>query len=196
MLLVLFVGVSLAAQEGTIPDEDDTPEPEWVDIITAPFSTGDRNFVISLGTIIPTVFGGLGENDHGLSLGGSCTLAFNYFINENVFVGGELGGMFSGTRSGNMLYVLPFGARIGYQFWYQRYEFPLSLMLGIAPERYLGKGYIGPVLKGSASAFLRYNPEWSFGLNGVWWFLPQWPKNSNNTVGNFLEITISARHHF
>ena len=198
MMLILISGFCLSAQE-TVPEEspdDAPPDSGMVDIISAPFSRGDRNFVISLGAIIPTIFGGLENNEHGLSLGGVGSLAFNYFITPNIFIGGELGGMFSGTRGGNMLYVVPFGARIGYQFWFQRFEIPVSLMLGAAPERYLGKGYIGPIAKGSASAFWRYNPEWSFGLNSVWWLLPQWPKNGNNATGNFLELTLSARHHF
>ena len=199
VLCLLFSGLSLAAQEGNDPDEDPDeapPDSEWVDYTTAPFSKGDRTFVISLGIVFPTVFIGIDNNDHGLSLGGTGYLAFNYFITQRIFVGGELGGMFSGTRAGNMLYIVPFGPRIGYQFWYRRFEFPVSLMIGAAPQKYLNKGYFGPIAKPSVSAFWRYNPEWSFGLNGAWWLLPQWPNNANNVIGNFLELTISARHHF
>ena len=197
MVLILFSGLGLYAQEETDPEEnpDDEPDYEWVDIVTAPFSKGDRNFIISLGIIFPTFFVGL-EEDHGISLGGTGSLAFNYFITEKIFVGAELAGMFAGTRAGNMLYVIPFGVRIGYQFWYRRFEFPVSIMIGAAPQRYLDKGYFGPIAKGSASAFWRFNPEWSFGLNGVWWLIPQWPKNGNNAIGNFMELTLSARHHF
>ena len=193
---MFFSGFGLAAQEDTDPDDPDTyPDSEWEEITTSPFSKGDRNFVVSLGVIIPTLFTGL-EDSHGLSVGGTGSLAFNYFITQNIFLGAELAGSFSATRAGNMLYIVPFGIRAGYQFWYQRFEFPLSLMLGIAPQKYLDKGYFGFIVKPGVSAFWRFNPDWSFGLNGNWWFLPQWPKNGNNVIGNFLELTLSARYHF
>jgi hypothetical protein len=140
-------------------------------------------------------FSGIENNQHGLSVGGFGSLAFNYFVTPKVFLGGELSGMFSATRGGNMLYLIPFGFRVGYQFLYRRFEFPVSLMIGAASQRYLEKGYFGPILKPGASVFWRYNPEWSFGLNSVWWFVPQWPRNGNNSFGNFLELTLSARYH-
>jgi hypothetical protein len=69
-------------------------------------------------------------------------------------------------------------------------------MVGLAPQRYLEKGYFGLILKPGASIFWRFNPEWSFGFNTFWWFVPQWPKNGNNSIGNFVELTLSARYHF
>ena len=194
IVFLLFSGMYLTAQEED-PDEY-PPESEWIDIISAPYSPGDRNFVITLGVLFPVYFSGIDNNQHGLSLGGFGSLAFNYFFTSEIFLGGELSGMFSGTRGGNMLYIIPFGVRIGYQFWYRRFEFPVSLMVGGASQRYLGKSYFGPILKPGASIFWRYNPEWSFGLNTVWWFIPQAPENGNNVNGNFIELTLSARYHF
>ena len=199
MIFLLLIGFKLFAQEGSSPEDDPDeypPESEWIDIISAPFSLGDKTIVITLGVTFPTFFSGIENNQHGLSLGGFGSLAYNYFITPKIFIGGELSGMFSGTRGGNMLYIIPFGARIGYQFWYQRFEFPVSLMFGGATQRYLGKSYFGPVLKPGASIFWRYSPEWSFGLNTVWWFIPQMPKNGDNVNGNFIELTLSARYHF
>ena len=195
-LLILFSVMNLPAQETTEDDPDEYyPDSGWIDYSTAPASRGDRNFAISLGVLFPTFFAGI-DDAIGLSIGGTGSLAFNYFITQSIFVGAELGGSFNGTRGGNMLYIIPFGVHIGYQFWYRRFEFPVSLMIGAAPQRYLAKGYFGPIANGSASAYWRFNPEWSFGLNSVWWFLPQWPNNGNNAIGNFLELTLSARHHF
>ena len=195
ILFLIFLGLNLPAQEEEDPD-DAPPDSEWVDIASAPYSSGDRNFVVSLGVLFPIYFSGIENNRHGLSFGGLGTLTFNYFINSNIFLGAELSGTFSGTRGGNMLYIIPFGIRAGYQFWYRRFEFPVSLMIGAAPQRYLEKGYFGPIFKPGASVFWRYNPDWSFGLNAAWWLVPQWPKNGNNSIGNFLELTLSARYHF
>jgi hypothetical protein len=111
-------------------------------------------------------------------------------------MGGELSGSFSGTRGGNMLFMVPFGVRLGYQFLFRRFEFPVSVMFGGASQMYLEKGYFGIILKGSASAFWRFSSDWSFGLNGAWWYVPQWPNNGQNSYGNFIELTMSARYHF
>ena len=198
LLLLFFTGYLLAQEE---PPSDERPESppidsEWIDYQTTVYTRGDKTFTITLGLIIPTYFSGIAEEGHGLSLGGTGCLAFSYFLSPHIYFGGELSGMFAGTRGGNMLYIIPFGLRIGYQFILGRFEFPVSFMIGAAPQKYLEEGYFGLILKPGASAFFRFNPEWSFGLNAIWWFLPQWPKNGQDAYGNFLEVTLSARYHF
>jgi hypothetical protein len=198
ILFLILSGLSLYAQEGGFPEDDPDdsfPEAEFDEIMTADYSPGDRNFTIGAGVSIPLFFSGIDNNRHGLSLGVFGSLAFNYFITRRIFVGGEISGMFAGTRGGNMLYIVPFGGNIGYQFSYRRFEFPVSLMIGAAIQKYLEKGYFGLFIKPGASAFWRYSPEWSFGMNGAWWFVPQWPKNGKNSFGNFLALTLSARYH-
>ena len=195
MLFFFFLGLNLFAQEdgdGALPSIGS----EWDDIVSEPYSRGDTNFVITLGVLFPVYFSGIENNDHGLSLGGVGSLAFNYFFTSYFFVGGEVSGMFSSSRRGNMLYMVPFGGRAGFQFWYGRFEFPVSLFIGAASQSYIEKGYFGLIVKPGASAFWRFNPDWSFGLNGYWWIVPQWPKNGNNVIGNFIELTLSARYHF
>ena len=195
MLVLFSSGLDLFAQEEdgeALPDNGS----EWINIVSEPYSRGDTNFVITLGVLFPAYFSAIENNDHGLSIGGTGSLAFNYFLTSNFFLGGELSGMFSGSRRGNMLYMVPFGGRIGYQFWLGRFEFPVSLMIGAVPQRYIEKGYFGFIVKPGASAFWRFNPDWSFGLNGNLWIVPQWPKNGNNVIGNFIELTLSARYHF
>ena len=198
LLFLFFCGTSLFAQDSTEEDPDDSyTETEWIDIDYAPYSPGDRTFNISMGLIFPVYFTGIEKNQHGLSLGGFGALGVNYFLTSNIFIGGELSGMFSGTRGGNMLYMIPFGAKFGYQFYFKRFEFPVSVMLGCATQQYLGnKSYFGFIVKPGASVFWRYNPEWSFGANAVYWLVPQWPKNGNDVIGNFAELTLSARYHF
>ena len=196
MLALLFLGQGLFAQEWD--DDDDFPYIPWDGFAVSPYAAGDRNFAISMGLLFPTLFIGseIQNNEHGIRLGGMGSLAFNYFLTPNIFVGGELAGTFLRTRGRNMLYIVPFGARIGYQFIFNRFEVPVSVLLGGAGQSYLGNGYFGPIVKPGASVFWRFNPDWSFGLNTKWWFVPQWPRNSLNVYGNFLEITLSARYHF
>ena len=194
ILFLLLSGFTLSAQEL----EPDPEEPEWTEIETSPYMPGDKTFNINIGVIFPTYFGGgeIADNKHGLSIGGTLSLSWNYFLTANFFAGAEVSAMFSSTRGKNMLFMVPFGLRAGYQFLFRRFEIPISIMAGAAGERYLDNGYIGPILKPGASVFWRYSPEWSFGLNAMWWFVPQWPKNGYSVYGNFMELTLSARYHF
>jgi hypothetical protein len=202
ILIAVCLALPLTAQEDG--GENDTPgappiESDWDDLIVPElYARGDKTFNISLGIILPTVFTGdaLEDNPHNVKLGGMGSLAFNYFLGAHLFLGGELGGMFASTRGENMLYIVPFGIRVGYQFVFKRFEFPLTLMVGGAPQKYLDKGYFGLIIKPGAAGFFRFNPDWSFGLNVNWWMVPEWPKNGKNVLGNFLEITLSARYHF
>jgi hypothetical protein len=194
-----MLGLPLYAQEDGDTEPGSPPiESDWDAYIPDLYARGDKTFNISLGILIPTVFAGSGMhgNPHNIKVGGTGSLAFNYFLGAHFFVGGELGGMFAGTRGKNMIFIVPFGAHVGYQFVIGRFEFPLSLMIGAAPTKYLDKGYFGMIIKPGASAFFRFNSDWSFGLNTNWWMTPQWPKDDENVFGNFLEITLSARYHF
>lgn len=198
-LFLIFSGTGLVAQTSA-PDEENPDSPPiesgWDDYQVTMYSMGDKNFTITLGVIIPTFFSGIDDQGSGLKTGGTGTLAFNYFLSPNIFLGGELSGMFSGTRGKNMLYIIPFGFRVGYQFIFRRFEFPVSLMIGAAPQKYIAESYFGLILKPGASVFWRFNPDWTFGLNTNWWFVPQWPKNGQKANGNFLEVSLSARYNF
>jgi hypothetical protein len=195
LLLFMVLVLPLAAQEEEAPAPP--LESEWDNYVPNLYSRGDKTFIVTLGVIIPTVFtGAVKDNDHGFKVGGTGSLAYNYFLGSNFHIGGEFGGMFAGTRGENMLFVIPFGLRFGYQFIAGRFEFPLTFMIGAAAQKYLDKNYLGLFLKPGVAVYWRFNPDWSFGLNTTWWIVPQWPKNGENSTGNFLEATLSARYHF
>ncbi|AEF81926.1 TP0733 family outer membrane beta-barrel protein [Leadbettera azotonutricia] len=204
LLILALAGLPLYAQEdGDEPGGGGNPpappiESDWDAFTPDLYARGDKTFVISLGVLIPTVFTGSGlhGNEDNIKLGGTGSLAFNYFLGAHLFVGGELGGMFASTLGKNMLFIVPFGLRVGYQFIVKRFEFPISLMIGASPTKYLDQGYFGMIIKPGASAYFRFNSDWSFGLNTNWWMVPQWPKDGENVFGNFLEVTLSARYHF
>jgi hypothetical protein len=205
---LFFFLAPLAAQEddedegggeeggGEIPIESD-----WSGLMPDLYARGDQTLTITLGVLFPTVFTGKGELVGDLhdkiKIGGAGSLAYNYFLNSHLYVGGEVGGMFARTLGKNMIFLVPFGIRVGYQFVLGRFEFPLALMIGGAPQKYLDEGYFGFFMKPSASVFFRFNPDWSFGLNNAWWWVPQWTSNSSENVqANFYELTLSARYHF
>lgn len=180
------------AQDGLPIDSD------WDAYKPSLYTRGDQTFSVGLGTIFPTVFFGEdGTIDSNINMGGMGYLNYNYFINSNIFLGGELGGMFASTLGRNMVFIVPFGFRAGYQFVVGKFEFPLSLMLGAASQSYINEKYFGLILKPGAAVYWRPHPEWSFGLTTNWWWTPQWVKEEGQDVfGNFLDVSLSARYHF
>jgi hypothetical protein len=192
LLLLTFLPFLLAAQE------DD--EPEWDYYYDEIHSRGDQTFIISLGTIFPTIFMNKGEKiDHKFSppVGGIAFLSYQYYFKTNMFAGAEASFMFVPTLGGNTLFIIPLGIKGGYQFNYQKFEFPVSLSLGVSWHRYLSMLYFGPYLKVGGAAFYRFNNSWSFGINSNWFFFPQWTgKKNENVNGNMLELTLCARYHF
>jgi len=214
-LMLLCLPVMLFAQE----DNDPEIEPDWDVYETDLYSKGDQTFTISLGTVFPVLFKGRDENgklvtikEHNFSppVGGTGSLSYNYFLNSRVFVGGEISGMFLPTISKDTAYIIPLGIRAGYQFYLWRFEFPLSVTLGVSWHRYLNDGYFGFFIKGGGAVYFRFNHEWSFGLNSNWCFLPEWTKEEYeengkkkkrrteqyDVFGNIVELTLSARYHF
>jgi len=197
LMMLAAALVPLSAQES--PDFDpDEGEIQWDSYVPDLYMAGDKIFSITAGMTIPTVFTGKGMDgkSSNINIGGMGKLAYTYFFSPHFFFGGELQGMFAGTGGKNMIYIVPFGLHIGWQFVAGRFEFPLQLMSGAAPQKYNDDGYFGWIIKPGVSGFYRYDSDWSFGINANWWMLPQWPKNDKFVLGNFLEISLSARYHF
>jgi hypothetical protein len=205
-LFFLLSPFSVSAQEDG-NDADEIPvESDWDAGPATLYSAGDKTFSISIGVLFPVLFLNEGGEPYArnyppgnVHIGGTGSLSFNYFLSPHLFLGGELEGMFAGTLGGNMLSIVPMGIKVGYQFIAGSFEFPLSLMAGIAPQSYSNNiGYFGFFLKPQGAVFWRFNPEWSFGLNTGWWFVPQWPAAGpeHHRYGNFIELTFSARYHF
>ncbi|MDR0685480.1 MAG: hypothetical protein LBF83_10190 [Spirochaetaceae bacterium] len=172
---------------------------DWEGVSLTGYTRGDQTFTISLGMLFPLFFvsksGDLLENK--ISLGGAGSLAYNYFLNSNLFIGGILQGSFSQTLGKNFLYLIPIGFTAGYQFVLQRFEFPLSITVGGMTEQYLTYNGYWIFFKPQASTFFRFNSDWSFGLNVAWWLVPQWTNDpERDATGNFIELTLCARYHF
>jgi hypothetical protein len=198
--LILGAGIPAFSQEGDGEPRESPIESDWSGLTPTLYAQGDMLFGMSLGAFFPTLFfddqGDLYESNISVA-GGLGSLSFNYFLGPHVFLGGEVNFMRAGTKMGNLLYLIPLGFRAGYQFILSPFEFPVSLMVGMIPQSYLGKNYFGLVIKPMVSAFWRFSPGWSFGLNAAWLWVPQWPKDpAQIRYGNFFELTLSARYHF
>jgi hypothetical protein len=189
------------------PDEDaeeEVPADEYEGVTPSLYASGEQIFSFTLGAVIPLFYtnsNGIAPNGTNVNVGGGGHLSYDYFIAPRFFVGGEAGGAFAGTIGENMLYIVPFGVRAGYQFTFSiknvRFEIPLSLLFGGVTQKYLETDYFGLFLKPTVSGFFRFNPDWSFGLNVGWLLIPQWTEEPRkDMVGHFLEVSLTARLHF
>ncbi len=198
-LLAILAFAAVALLDAQEADGEIKIESEWDGYSPSIYDRGDQTFSITIGTMNPLFYvRSDGEKVENKSkLGGAGSLSYSYFFTPNFALGGEFGGMFSATIGGNMLFVMPFGLRATYQLLYRDFEFPFSLMVGGATQSYLGTNYLGLIVKPGTGAYWRATPDWSFGLNAIWWWMPEWTDSRDTTVyGNFLELTLSARDHF
>ncbi|MDR1445769.1 MAG: hypothetical protein LBI90_02615 [Treponema sp.] len=201
LFLFLMIFSVLQAQE----DDEEIPEDEIpIDIYDGfrqeLYSRGDQTFNISLGPIFPTVFlnnAGKVINHKMFVLGGEGFLSYNYFLNSHAFIGLEISGMFIQTASENMYFAVPISGRLGWQFILSRFEFPAALSIGMVSQQYMEQRNFGFFLKPSLAAYFRFSPEWSFGLDAGWWWVPQWTKNEKtDAYGNFMATSLAVRYHF
>ena len=211
LLLMLMTVLFLHAQDAETDEEDEDEgginiESDWSKTVN-PYTRGDQLFCINLGLVQPLFFVEQEEGylDTNMNLGGLGSLGYIYFLDAHWFLGGELSGMFSSTIDKSMFYIIPIGFRGGYQFIINRFEFPLSLLIGFAPQSYSDRTYFGFFAKPAAGAFFRFNTDWSFGLNTSFWWVPQWTSKTRvfsqrtsaiNIHGFFWEFSLGVRYHF
>lgn len=163
------------------------------------YSMGDKTFSISLGLFVPMAFtdSAYKRINNNMKLGGSGSLSYSYFLTPSLFVGGEIQISFNSTLGEHFVFLIPISAHVGYQFIYQRFEFPVAFSLGGASQMYNGYDLYGMYVKAQGSGYFRFNQDWSFGVNTSFWWLPQWTKEpEKNSYGHFFVVTAAARYHF
>lgn len=201
-------GADAEDEDGEAINSGTPLQSDWTGEQYSLYARGDRIFAITLGTLFPLFFSDSNYDKlpNKLSpVGGTGSLSFFYFVTPHVFVGAEVQGSFSQTIGENFLFLVPINARAGYQFILKRFEFPLSFGVGGVTHNYRGRDLYGFFAKGEAAAFFRFNSDWSFGLNGAFWWCPEWGTQNPDTkvktpesdaYGHFFELTVSARYHF
>jgi hypothetical protein len=165
------------------------------------YSLGQQTISISAGLFIPLFFqsfdGQLSESTN-LSLGGSGSLQWGIHLDNHWLVGLEIAGMFSKSLQKNFLYQVPITVKGSYSFHVFPFEFPVYLGLGMDIVKYTEQTHLNFILKPGFSSLWKYNISWGFGLNVVYWWVPQpWsPDPSLGRMGNFLEVTLTAQYSF
>ena len=178
--------------------DSDKKEPE----IRPVYSLGDQTLSINGGIFVPLFFqsttGSISSTN--LTPGGVGSLEWNAYVNSNIKIGIEAGGVFAFSPNFNILLILPITVKASYIFTYYPFDFPIFLGTGFDIMKYQDLSHIDFTIKPGFSIFWRYDTSWSFGLNVVYWWIFQaatgdQPKDQTR-MGNFLEISLSALYHF
>lgn len=167
------------------------------------YGLGDQMFLINAGLNIPLFF----QSESGstaathLSLGGLGSLEVDFFLNNNLTVGGEFGGNFSFSPNGRTLFLVPVTAKVSWIFHVYPFDFPVFFGSGVDFMRLGNELFVGPIVMPGAGAYWNFTAKWSFGLRAVYWWVPEIylgtsPPPSRSRFGNFLELSLSALYHF
>jgi hypothetical protein len=175
--------------------EEEKPAPVSV------YSMGQQSFALSLGLFIPLFFmdfDGAIPDSTNLKLGGFGSLQWGIHLNNHWLVGAELGGIFSKSLQENFMYMLAITAKGMYIFHAFPFEFPVFLGAGMDIIKYGAQSHLDFILKPGFATIWKYNVNWGFGLNVIYWWVPQpWPAEpSKGLMGNFLEVSLTAQYSF
>jgi hypothetical protein len=197
VLAVLFLLVALIPAWSQITEGE--PEP-YVPV----YSLGDQVLSINMGLFLP-LFNMLspdGVTSPNLSLGAAGALRWESYLSNDMTVGAEVGGSIAMSANRHALFMVPVTARWSYIPRRFPYEFPVSVGLGVNFSRFLEKFKIDPVVKLGGGLYWNYSSQWAFGLNAVYWIVPQIylagseAGSDSSRIGNYLEFSLSALYHF
>lgn len=169
------------------------------------YSLGDQCFTINVGLFIPLFFLDLEDQDGNaaaaitnLTPGGIGSLMYEAYLNNNIKVGLEVGGMFAYSPNDNPFFMVPITARVGYEFHFGQFSMPIYLGAGVNIITYNDDNDVQMLFKPGISLFYNYSSSWSFGGNLVYWIAPEiiFDNPDQSRIGNFLDFTISAQYHF
>ncbi len=181
---------SAAEEDEDYTDDGDYYEDEEVRL--TPNGAGDQFIALKLMPLFPLNF------DNQLYIGGALSIGYHRFLNRFFAVGADVMFGYNTTIGSNIFTIIPLTVGITFQPYVWRFEFPITLDIGVAVENYLQYNYFpGLVIKGEAGCFYRMNENWSFGLACSVMYLPQWYKDhSKDDYYLGITATASARYHF
>ena len=165
------------------------------------YSLGDQTLSLNVGPLVPLFL--LGGNPNvgslNLSVGGMGSIDWGAYLSAHWRIGASLGGAFAFDPNFTALLMVPIIAKVSYLFEFYPFEVPVTFGAGMNILKYSADSTIDLLLKPGTGIFYAYNSSWSFGLNLNYWWDMQFVKETLEgglTVGNFLEISLSALYHY
>ncbi len=165
------------------------------------YSLGDQTLSLNAGAFVPLflVGGNPTVGTMNLSIGGVGTIDWAAYLSSNIRIGASIGGAFTFDPNFTALLMVPIIAKISYLIDFYPWEVPITFGAGMSVIKYSADSTIDFLMKPGTGLYWTYNSSWSFGLNLNYWWDMQFGGGSfvgNSTVGNFLEISLSAFYHY
>ena len=203
-ICMLAIGFSpLFARSADYPEDDFDDDSNFTYQLN---QAGDQFIRISLAVVFPLNFSEsfadlFQSGKHQMSIGGTGTLGYHYFITKNLAVGMDAGFGSAVTIGSNIFNYVPLVGTVTYQPCIGKFEIPLTLGVGFAWETYATKNYFpGLIIKPEAGLHYRLTPSWSLGGDIAYMFMPQfvklYGKGDENFYGQFLNVSVVARYYF
>ena len=201
-LLIFYLSAGLAFAQA------EEPEGEPVEVPFAIYSLGQQTLSISAGMFIPLflqefpLFGGAitpnAQDDGMLKTRVAGSLQWGVHLSNNWMAGLEVGGIVTKDINDTPYYMLPITVKGSYIIHFFPFEFPIFIGTGMNIMKYSDILNLTWIVKPGFSSIWKYNINWGFGLNVVYWWVPQfWPDDhAKGRMGNFLEITLTAQYNF
>ena len=201
ILILLSFSLSALTENPSVSEKEVEFVPEY--------DLGDQIFGVNLGAIIPLFFDfyNLTGEDRYVSaldyykfpLGGMASLEWNSYLNNSMTLGFEIGAMFAITYN-NTHSMIPITFSYNYIIDFFPFYMPLSVEAGVVINRLASSIFFGPIVKPGVSFYWNTNSDWDFGLNLKYWIVPEIyfgeaPPVTDSSIGNFLEISLSAVFH-
>lgn len=198
-LLFIYLPCGPAAAQDGEPEEPAAGQPFTV------YTLGQQTLSLSAGLFVPLFFQDFdgGYEGTNLKLGAAGSLQWGVHLDNNWMVGLEVGGMFCKSPLDNTFFQLPITVKGSYIIHFFPFEFPIFIGTGMDVVRYTDQTHLNWIIKPGFSTIWKYNFNWGFGLNVVyWWVLQPWKhdyeveEGDMGRMGNFLELTLTAQYNF
>ena len=201
LFLTAVLLLPIAAQDSEPADDDD-----YIGIVS--YGEGEQIFSLNGGLIFPlfniapfydaTAGETLITSIEGTNMGFGGSLKWGAFVQDNLLLGVEFGGIFASTEN-RTLTMIPISFITAYYFIFYPFEFPIYINTGLSLNTLDDYFRITALIKPGISAYWNINGEWSLGLNCEYWLLPEFYFDEymyQSRISNFLQLNISAVYHF
>ena len=164
---------------------------------------GDICLNIFAGTTIPMNFPDFSslfvQYGHQLNVGGEGGLGFSYYITPVFSLGCELDFGFNVTIGSHIFNYVPFLVGITYQPQAGRFEFPMTLNIGLAWETFSNYNYFpGLAIKPTVGVNYKITQNWAIGGKLEYLFLPEFMTlhgGDEDILGQFFNVCFSAKYY-
>ena len=164
------------------------------------YSLGQQTLSISAGLFVPLFLQSFDWEyaKTNLKLGAAGSLQWGIHLSNNWMTGLEVGGVLSKDINDASFFMLPITAKAAYIIHFFPFEFPIFVGTGLNIVKLEDVLNLTWIIKPGFSSIWKYNINWGFGLNAVYWWVPQfWSDDrSKGRMGNFLELTLTAQYNF